>query len=95
MPVHSDAGRLRAAGLRVTLNRDIADHHHENDQIAFGAGVLVDGIDFSDDKMLVGPLSPTRTPGAAGSARTTSGRITGGRRRPGANVLQRRSTPDW
>ena len=26
----------------------------ENEQIAFGTGVLVDGLDFSDDKMLVG-----------------------------------------
>lgn len=27
---------------------------NENEQIAFGTGVLVDGLDFSDDKMLVG-----------------------------------------
>ena len=26
----------------------------ESEQIAFGTGVLVDGLDFSDDKMLVG-----------------------------------------
>ena len=26
----------------------------ENEQAAFGTGVLVDGLDFSDDKMLVG-----------------------------------------
>ena len=26
----------------------------ENEQIAMGTGVLVDGLDFSDDKMLVG-----------------------------------------
>ncbi|MGC4807158.1 catalase [Micromonospora sp. DT233] len=38
----------------MTLNRNITDHHNENEQIAFGTGVLVDGIDFSDDKMLVG-----------------------------------------
>ncbi|MCC9205272.1 catalase [Arthrobacter sp. zg-Y769] len=38
----------------MTLNRNITDHHNENEQIAFGTGVLVDGLDFSDDKMLVG-----------------------------------------
>ena len=38
----------------MTLNRNVSDHHDENEQIAFGTGVLVDGIDFSDDKMLVG-----------------------------------------
>jgi catalase len=38
----------------MTLNRNISDHHNENEQAAFGTGVLVDGIDFSDDKMLVG-----------------------------------------
>jgi catalase len=43
----------RKVGM-MTLNRNITDHHNENEQIAFGTGVLVDGIDFSDDKMLVG-----------------------------------------
>jgi catalase len=38
----------------MTLNRNVTDHHNENEQSAFGTGVLVDGIDFSDDKMLVG-----------------------------------------
>ncbi|HEX8508048.1 MAG TPA: catalase [Propionibacteriaceae bacterium] len=38
----------------MTLNSNISDHHNENEQIAFGTGVLVDGLDFSDDKMLVG-----------------------------------------
>jgi catalase len=38
----------------MTLNRNVADHHDENEQIAMGTGVLVDGLDFSDDKMLVG-----------------------------------------
>jgi catalase len=38
----------------MTLNRNVADHHNENEQISFGTGVLVDGLDFSDDKMLVG-----------------------------------------
>src|SRR5690606_24781279 len=44
---------LRHAGV-MTLNRNIQDHHNENEQIAMGTGVLVDGLDFSDDKMLVG-----------------------------------------
>lgn len=44
---------LQPVGL-MTLNRNITDHHNENEQIAFGTGVLVDGLDFSDDKMLVG-----------------------------------------
>jgi catalase len=39
---------------RMVLNRNVQDHHAENEQIAFGTGVLVDGLDFSDDKMLVG-----------------------------------------
>ncbi|MCC9146013.1 MULTISPECIES: catalase [unclassified Arthrobacter] len=38
----------------MTLNRNVVDHHNENEQIAFGTGVLVDGLEFSDDKMLVG-----------------------------------------
>ncbi|MCW2743070.1 MAG: Catalase [Blastococcus sp.] len=38
----------------MTLNRNVTDHHDENEQSAFGTGVLVDGMDFSDDKMLVG-----------------------------------------
>ncbi len=44
---------LRHLGV-MTLNRNVADHHNENEQIAMGTGVLVDGLDFSDDKMLVG-----------------------------------------
>jgi catalase len=44
---------LRHVGV-MTLNRNVADHHNENEQIAMGTGVLVDGLDFSDDKMLVG-----------------------------------------
>jgi catalase len=44
---------LRPVGM-MTLNRNVSDHHNENEQAAFGTGVLVDGIDFSDDKMLVG-----------------------------------------
>ena len=38
----------------MTLNRMPVDNFTENEQIAFGTGVLVDGLDFSDDKMLVG-----------------------------------------
>ena len=44
---------LRHIGV-MTLNRNVADHHNENEQIAMGTGVLVDGLEFSDDKMLVG-----------------------------------------
>jgi catalase len=39
---------------KMTLNRNVANVFAENEQIAFGTGVLVDGLDFSDDKMLVG-----------------------------------------
>ena len=38
----------------MTLDENIKDHHNENEQVAFGTGVLVDGIEFSDDKMLIG-----------------------------------------
>jgi catalase len=39
---------------RMVLNRAPENFFVENEQIAFGTGVLVDGLDFSDDKMLVG-----------------------------------------
>jgi catalase len=39
---------------RMVLNRNVSNHFAENEQISFGTGVLVDGLDFSDDKMLVG-----------------------------------------
>ncbi|WAL93746.1 catalase [Streptomyces sp. Je 1-369] len=39
---------------RMVLDRTVDDYFGENEQIAFGTGVLVDGLDFSDDKMLVG-----------------------------------------
>ena len=39
---------------RLVLNRMPRDFFAESEQIAFGTGVLVDGLDFSDDKMLVG-----------------------------------------
>ena len=44
---------LRKIG-RMVLNRTVDNFFAENEQIAFGTGVLVDGLDFSDDKMLVG-----------------------------------------
>jgi catalase len=44
---------LRHVGTMV-LNRIPANFFAESEQIAFGTGVLVDGLDFSDDKMLVG-----------------------------------------
>ncbi len=44
---------LRHIGV-MTLNRNVSDHHNENEQIAMGTGVLIDGLDFSDDKMLIG-----------------------------------------
>jgi catalase len=44
---------LRKVGTMV-LNRNVSNFFAENEQIAFGTGVLVDGLDFSDDKMLVG-----------------------------------------
>ncbi|MGW5055616.1 catalase [Actinokineospora sp. NPDC004072] len=39
---------------RMVLDRTVSDFFAEAEQIAFGTGVLVDGLDFSDDKMLVG-----------------------------------------
>ncbi len=38
----------------MTLNQNVSNFHNEAEQVAFGTGVLVDGLDFSDDKMLVG-----------------------------------------
>jgi catalase len=38
----------------MTLDRTVSNFFTDNEQIAFGTGVLVDGLDFSDDKMLVG-----------------------------------------
>lgn len=52
-----DVFPLRPVGM-MTLNRNVGNHHNENEQIAFGTGVLVDGLDFSDDKMLVGRTFP-------------------------------------
>ncbi|MDB5698067.1 MAG: catalase [Alphaproteobacteria bacterium] len=38
----------------IQLNRNPVDYHNEVEQVAFGTGVLVDGIDFSEDKLLQG-----------------------------------------
>jgi len=39
---------------RMVLDRVPENFFAESEQIAFGTGVLVDGLDFSDDKMLTG-----------------------------------------
>ncbi|TDB98264.1 catalase [Nonomuraea longispora] len=39
---------------RLVLDRNVENQFAENEQAAFGTGVLVDGLDFSDDKMLIG-----------------------------------------
>ncbi|WP_210465670.1 catalase [Rufibacter roseolus] len=39
---------------KMTLNRNPVDYFNEVEQAAFGTGVLVDGLEFSDDKMLQG-----------------------------------------
>ena len=44
---------LRPVGM-MTLNKAPDNFFTESEQIAFGTGVLVDGLDFSDDKMLLG-----------------------------------------
>ena len=48
-----DVFPLRKVGM-MTLDRNVENFFAENEQSAFGTGVLVDGIEFSDDKMLVG-----------------------------------------
>ncbi|WP_277586102.1 catalase [Psychrobacillus antarcticus] len=39
---------------KMVLDRNPEDYFTEVEQVAFGTGVLVDGLDFSDDKMLQG-----------------------------------------
>jgi catalase len=39
---------------KMVLNKNPVDYFAEVEQAAFGTGVLVDGLDFSDDKMLQG-----------------------------------------
>jgi len=48
-----DVFPLRRVGM-MTLDRNVENFFAENEQSAFGTGVLVDGLEFSDDKMLVG-----------------------------------------
>ncbi len=48
-----DAFPLRPVGV-MTLDRNVENFFAESEQAAFGTGVLVDGLEFSDDKMLVG-----------------------------------------
>lgn len=49
----NDQFEWKAVG-RMVLNRNPENYHNETEQVAFGTGVLVDGLDFSDDKMLQG-----------------------------------------
>jgi len=49
----TDQFPMRAVG-RMTLDRNPVNYFAEVEQVAFGTGVLVDGLDFSDDKMLQG-----------------------------------------
>jgi catalase len=49
----TDLFPLRPVG-RMVLDRNPANYFAEVEQVAFGTGVLVDGLDFSDDKMLQG-----------------------------------------
>jgi catalase len=44
---------LRPVG-RMVLDRNPTNYFAEVEQVAFGTGVLVDGMDFSDDKLLQG-----------------------------------------
>lgn len=44
---------MRPVG-RMVLNRNSVNYFAEVEQAAFGTGVLVDGLDFSDDKILQG-----------------------------------------
>ena len=70
-----EAFPLRPVG-KMVLDRMPENFFAEDEQIAFGTGVLVDGLDFSDDKMLIGrtfsysrhPALPRRPelPAAAG-----------------------------
>jgi Catalase len=48
-----DVFPLRPVGM-MTLDRNVDNFFAESEQVAFGTGVLVDGLDFSDDKMLTG-----------------------------------------
>ena len=39
---------------KMVLDRNPVNYFAETEQVSYGTGVLVDGLDFSDDKMLVG-----------------------------------------
>ena len=39
---------------KIVLNKNPENYFAETEQVAFGTGVLVDGLDFSDDKLLQG-----------------------------------------
>ena len=52
----------------MMLDRNVSNFFAENEQVAFGTGVLVDGLDFSDDKMLVGRTFSYSTPALPGRA---------------------------
>ncbi len=39
---------------RMVLDRNVSNVFAENEQIAFGTGVLVDGLDFSDEAVAAG-----------------------------------------
>ncbi len=39
---------------KIVLNRNPSNFFAETEQVAFGTGVLVDGLEFSEDKLLVG-----------------------------------------
>ena len=49
----TDQFPMRPIG-KMVLNKNPENYFAEVEQSAFGTGVLVDGLDFSDDKMLVG-----------------------------------------
>ncbi len=49
----ADMFPLRPIG-RIVLDRNPANYFAEVEQVAFGTGVMVDGMDFSDDKLLQG-----------------------------------------
>jgi catalase len=67
---------------RMVLDRNVSNVFAENEQIAFGTGVLVDGLDFSDDKMLVGrTFSYSDTQRTAWARTTSSSPSTSPRRR--------------
>ncbi|KAI9757015.1 MAG: hypothetical protein M1815_002350 [Lichina confinis] len=44
---------IRPVG-KMILTRNVDNHFNENEQVAFGTGVVVDGLEFSEDKMLTG-----------------------------------------